>query len=45
MTYVLLGLILFLMFVWDFILFVHHKKVAERLDKIIRELHKQRQNE
>ena len=42
MIYILLGAIIFLLFVWDICLFAHDRKISEKLDDIHRELLKHR---
>jgi len=43
MVYFLLAVIIFLLFVWDFMIFVHHMRVSNKLDEIIGELKKEDQ--
>ncbi len=45
MIYFLLIIIIFLLFVWDFIIFVHHMRVSNKLDNILKELRKEKQHE
>lgn len=38
MTYILLGVIIFLLFVWDICLFAHDRRVNKKLDEILERL-------
>ncbi len=37
-VYLLLGIIIFLLFVWDLLLFVHDRRILNKLDEILREI-------
>ncbi len=37
-VYLLLGIIIFLLFVWDLLLFSHERRILRKLDEILREI-------
>ncbi len=37
-VYLLLGIIIFLLFVWDLLLFSHERRILKKLDEILREI-------